>query len=78
MDHDDRPRTVRGNAATRRRREGETFVIAASLVPRPATGDPDGDGIWDMGGFRVWIDFDVACGPVALREVVAAPAGDVN
>ena len=56
-------------------REGETFVIAASAVPIPATGDPDGDGISDLGGIRGWTQFDVARGPVAPCEVVAAADG---
>ncbi|QBR94038.1 hypothetical protein [Nocardioides euryhalodurans] len=51
-------------------RDGETFVLAVSLVPVPATGDPDGDGISDLGGIRVWTDFDVASGPVAPCDVM--------
>ncbi len=51
-------------------RDGETFVIAASLVLLPATGDPDGDGISNEGGSRIWLQADVATGPVADCEVV--------
>lgn len=51
-------------------RDGETFVIAASLVPLPATGDPDGDGIVDEGGARIWLQADVATGPVADCQVI--------
>lgn len=51
-------------------RDGETFVIAASLVRLPATGDPDGDGISDEGGARIWLQADVATGPVAPCRVV--------
>lgn len=51
-------------------RDGETFVIAASLVRIPATGDPDGDGISDEGGSRVWLQADVATGPVADCRVI--------
>lgn len=51
-------------------RDGETFVIAASLVPIPAIGDPDGDGIATLEGSRVWVQADVAAGPVAECTVV--------
>lgn len=46
------PGVVRGN---------ETLVIAASRIT--ATGDPDGDGVSDMGG--AWVSVGVAQGPVA-------------
>lgn len=56
-------------------RDGETFVIAASLVRLPATGDPDGDGISTLEGSRVWVQADVATGPVAPCRVVPGSDG---
>lgn len=47
-------------------RDGETFVLAVSLVPLPDSVQPN--GIRNEDGSRVWVDFDVATGPVAPCE----------
>jgi hypothetical protein len=49
-------------------REGETFVLAVSLVELPDTIAPN--GIRTDDGVRVWVDFDVAVGAVAACDVV--------
>ncbi len=49
-------------------RQGETFVLALSLVELPDTVEPD--GIVNEDGIRVWVDFDVAVGAVAPCDVV--------
>lgn len=45
-------------------RDGETLVISASLRRIPAIGDPDGDGIEELGGVGGRVDAEVARGPV--------------
>lgn len=56
-------------------RDGETFVIAASRVRIPAVGDPDGDGISEGEGAQIWVQADVAIGPVAPCRVVPGSDG---
>lgn len=44
--------------------EGETLVVAASMRPIPPSPDTDGDGVRDAGGAEIWVDAEVAAGPV--------------
>jgi len=52
-------------------RDGETFVLAASLVRLPDSVQPN--GIKNEDGFRAWVEFDVTAGPVGPCEVVPSP-----
>lgn len=49
-------------------RDGETFVLAVSLVPLPDSVEPDGTR--NLDGSSMWIDFDVAAGAVSPCVVV--------
>lgn len=54
-------------------RDGETLVIDASLLELPDSVDPD-TGLLGTGGIRVYVDAEVAPGPVPACSPVPAPS----